>query len=61
MPNALVKVFSVFIKELASISNELESTKRLDCNSALNIGWQPRTPEEAIQAGAKSLIELGLV
>ena len=61
MPNALVKVFSVFIKELASISNELESTKRLDCNPALNIGWQPRTPEEAIQAGAKSLIELGLV
>ncbi len=61
MPNFLVSAFSLVIPELKFLLNDIEAKRRLDCTPAYAIGWQPRTPGEAILAGAKSLIELGIV
>ena len=61
MPSFLAKVFAIFIKEINSIINDLDTVKKMDCTPALDIGWHPRSPEEAILAGAKSLVELGVV
>jgi len=36
--------------------------KDMDTSPARELlGWQPRSPEEAIESGALSLIELGIV
>lgn len=61
MPNFLSRIFALFVKEVAAFLDDLEVVKRLDCSSAHDIGWQPRSPEEAIIAGGKSLMELGIV
>ncbi len=61
MPNFLVKVFAIFIKEINTFINDLDTIKKIDCTPALDLGWHPRSPEEAILAGAKSLVELGVV
>ncbi len=61
MPNVLAKVFAIFIKEINTFINDLDTIKKMDCTPALDIGWHPRSPEEAILTGAKSLVELGVV
>ena len=61
MPNVLAKVFALFIKELGSIIDDLDTVKKMDCTPALDIGWRPRSPEEAIIDGGKSLVDLGVV
>ena len=42
---------SIFVKEIASFISDLEVVKKLDCTPARDIGWQPRSPEEATIAG----------
>jgi nucleoside-diphosphate-sugar epimerase len=32
-----------------------------DCTPAKALGWKPRSPEDAIKAGAQSLIDLSVV
>ncbi len=60
MPNFLSHIFALFVKEVAAFLDDLEVIKRLDCSPAHDLGWQPRSPEEAIIAGGKSLIDLGI-
>lgn len=61
MPNFLSRVFALFVKEVAGFLDDLEVIKKLDCTPARAIGWQPRSPEEAIIAGGRSLLDLGIV
>lgn len=56
MPNWLTHVASLFIREIGSVINQLDVAKTLDNSPALALGWQPRSPEEAILSGAQSLI-----
>ncbi|HIG41554.1 MAG: NAD-dependent epimerase/dehydratase family protein [bacterium] len=61
IPNALVKVLARFDKVIAYILSDLDRVIEYDCTPAESLGWRPRSAEEAISAGARSLIELGLV
>jgi dihydroflavonol-4-reductase len=61
MPNFLARIFAIFHKETAGYIDDLGIVKKLDCTPARDIGWQPRSPEEATIAGARSLIELGVI
>lgn len=61
MPNWLTKLAALFIPEISSFIADLDVIKNLDNRPAIAIGWQPRSPEEAIQSGAESLIRLGSV
>jgi dihydroflavonol-4-reductase len=61
MPNWLTRLTSLFIGELGTILKDLDVAAQLDNSPAKNLGWQPRTPQEAILSGAKSLIDLGIV
>ena len=61
MPNWLTRFVSVFIRELGTILKDLDVAAQLDNSPAKKLGWQPRTPREAILSGAKRLIDLGIV
>ena len=61
MPNFVVRILALFDKVLASIVDDLGKVVEYDCTPARNLGWQPRPPEEAISAGAKSLMDFGVV
>jgi dihydroflavonol-4-reductase len=61
MPNILARIFAIFVKEIAGYIGDLDVIKKLDCTPARDIGWQPRSPEEATIAGGRSLVELGVI
>ena len=61
MPNWLTRLASLFVGELGTILKDLDVAAQLDNSPSINLGWQPRTPQEAILSGAKSLIDLGIV
>ncbi|MEX2326916.1 MAG: aldehyde reductase, partial [Pseudomonadales bacterium] len=61
MPNFLVKIAALFIKEVGQFVKDVDKVKRLDHSKALGIGWTPRSVEEAVVDGARSLLELGIV
>ena len=61
MPNWLTRFSSLFIRELGTILKDLDIAAQLDNSPAKKLGWQPRTPQEAVLSGAKSLIDLGIV
>ena len=61
MPNWLARIASLFVKEIGSFINDLDSVKQLDNAPAMALGWQPRAPETAILEGAESLVRLKLV
>ena len=61
MPNWLTRLTSLFIGELGTILKDLDVAAQLDNSPSINLGWQPRTPQDAILSGAKSLIDLGIV
>lgn len=61
MPNFMVKVASIFIKEIAQFVDGVGKVKMTDHTPALDLGWQPRDAAEAIRAGAQSLVDLGIV
>jgi dihydroflavonol-4-reductase len=61
MSNWLSRLASLFVPEIRTILNDLEVVKELDNSTAINLGWPPRTPKQAILNGAKSLIDLGVV
>jgi dihydroflavonol-4-reductase len=61
MPYFLVRVLAIFDKVIASIVGDIGRVVEYDCTAAKELGWNPRSPEEAISAGAKSLIDLKIV
>ncbi|MFT7687491.1 MAG: dihydroflavonol-4-reductase [Candidatus Azotimanducaceae bacterium] len=61
MPYFLVRVLAIFDKVISSFIDDIGKEVEYDCSTAKALGWQPRTPEEAISAGAKSLIDLKVV
>lgn len=62
MPNFLVRIVSFFDPSVIRFIPSLGIRKEMDTGPAREIlGWQPRSPEEAIESGARSLIELGVV
>lgn len=62
MPNFLVRIVSIFDPAVARFIPSLGIRNKMDISPAMELlGWQPRTPEEAIESGARSLIELGVV
>ena len=61
MPFFLVKIVALFDKVVAGIVDDIGKVVEYDCAPALALGWTPRSPEEAISSGAKSLIDLKLV
>ncbi len=62
LPNFLVRLVSKFDKEVASIVNELGTRRAFDNTKARNqLGWNPRSAEDALLATAGSLKELELV
>lgn len=61
MPNWLTRLASIFVPEIKSFLNDLDLEKHLDITPARDLGWQPRTPVEAVSSGARSLIDLHLV
>ena len=61
MPYILVRVLAIFDKVIASIVDDIGRVVEYDCTTAKALGWNPRSPEEAISAGAKSLIDLKIV
>lgn len=62
LPSWLVRVASRFDRKLRPLVPLLDSTRRATSAKAQRVlGWQPRPPEEAIVATARSLIEFGVV
>ena len=61
MPNWLSRLASLHVKEIGSILNDLDVVKKLDNSTSTNLGWRPRSPQEAVLSGAKSLMDLGVV
>ena len=61
MPNFVAKIAAVFLKEIKQFLPDLGRVKAMDNAPAKAIGWEPRDAETAIKAGAKSLVDLGIV
>ncbi|MDZ7685482.1 MAG: hypothetical protein U5O39_11165 [Gammaproteobacteria bacterium] len=59
-PTSVVKLAAVFIKEIAQFAKDVNQERRADNTPALDLGWKPRSAEEAIRAGAQSLIDHGI-
>jgi nucleoside-diphosphate-sugar epimerase len=62
MPNFLVKLLALFIKDLRMPATFLgQNTACSNAKAKKLLGWQPRSAEEAIIATAESMVELGLI
>jgi len=61
MPNWLTKLAQFFVPEIGSFIADLDVVKNLDNGPAKALGWKPRSPAEAIRAGAESLVRLGVI
>ncbi len=61
LPNFVVRFMALFDPVLAFVVKSLGQRVEYDCSPARSLGWLPRPPEEAIRAGAQSLIDTGSV
>jgi nucleoside-diphosphate-sugar epimerase len=62
LPRWLVRAGAVVSPELRAIAPQLRRARGASHEKATRmLGWNPRTPQEAILASARSLLELGLV
>lgn len=62
MPNWMVRAGAVFSPALRAIVPDLGYAKQTSNAKALQLlGWQPRTPQEAIAAAGRSMAEAGLL
>ncbi len=62
MPNLLLKALSFFDRSITPFLPDIEIRKEMDTSPAKDLlGWTPRSPEEAIESGAQSLIDFGIV
>ena len=56
LPNTLVKIMAIFIKEARLVTRGLGTTNHYDCsNTITKTGWKSRSHEEMIVSAAKSL------
>ncbi|MFT7307426.1 MAG: dihydroflavonol-4-reductase [Candidatus Azotimanducaceae bacterium] len=61
LPDFVIKILALFDPVMAFTAKSLGMQVDYDCTPAKALGWNPRSPEDAIKAGAKSLIDLGVV
>lgn len=61
LPNFVIKFLALFDPIMAFTAKSLGKQVEYDCSPAKALGWQPRSPEEAIKDGAQSLIDTGSV
>jgi dihydroflavonol-4-reductase len=61
LPNFLTRILARFDKVIGSFIDDIGQRTEYDIEPATSIGWQPRSAEIAIQDGAKSLVEHGVV
>lgn len=61
LPDFVIKFLGLFDPVLAFTSKSLGKVVEYDCSPAHQLGWNPRSPEEAIRDGAQSLIDTGVV
>lgn len=62
MPNVLMKLAALFVKDFVRYLPELEVRREIDSSATTALlDWQPRSPAHAVVAGARSLIDLNLV
>lgn len=62
LPNFLLRLFGLFDPSVRMVLPELSKYKSASNEKAkATLGWQPRSPEDALVATAQSLEELGLV
>jgi len=62
MPNFIFKLVSIFDRGAARFVPSLGIKKDMDASPAREmLDWQPRSAEGAVESGARSLIELGIV
>ena len=61
LPDFLVRFAAIFVKELQDFLVNIGKTTHYDCDPARELGWSPRSPEEAARSGAHSLIKFGIV
>ncbi|QMW05688.1 SDR family oxidoreductase [Spirosoma foliorum] len=62
LPNWLIKLLALFNPKLKAVEPYLGMVKRASSEKAISqLGWKPRSTEEAILATATSLINLGIV
>lgn len=61
LPNFVIRFMALFDPVLAFVVKSLDQRVEYDCTPAKKLGWLPRPPEEAIRAGAQSLIDTGSV
>lgn len=60
-PDFVVRMLAIFDRAIAAFLDDLGKMKQFDTDPARALGWEPRSPEEAASAGARSLIEFGAV
>ncbi|GAA0420899.1 dihydroflavonol-4-reductase [Acrocarpospora corrugata] len=62
IPNVLVRIEALFSPEFRSAATDLDYVKKISNEKARRVlRWQPRNSEDAVIAGAESLIEKSLV
>ncbi|MEJ6516322.1 MAG: aldehyde reductase [Pseudomonadales bacterium] len=61
LPDFVIRILALFDPVMAFTAKSLGTQIEYDCSPAKALGWNPRSPEDAIKAGAKSLIDLGVV
>ncbi|MFT4798531.1 MAG: dihydroflavonol-4-reductase [Candidatus Azotimanducaceae bacterium] len=61
LPNFVIKILALFDPVMAFTVKSLGKQVVYDCSPAKALGWKPRSPEDAIKDGAKSLVDLGVV
>lgn len=58
--DGLSELTSLSVQEIGTMLNDLDVVKQLDNPTATNLGWRPRSPQEAILSVAKNLIALSV-
>ena len=61
MPSLFFMFSSIFLKSMELIKDDGDKVKTADISQAKAIGWEPRSVEEAIISGARSLVDIGIV
>jgi dihydroflavonol-4-reductase len=61
LPNLLLRIVGLFDKEVAFIIGELVKKDATNEKAKRILGWNPRSPEDALVASAESLVKFGLL
>ena len=61
LPNLLLRIVGLFDKEVAFIIGELVKKDASNEKAKRILGWNPRSPEDALVASAESLVKFGLL